>query len=644
MHLRVRAGGDVTISGGALTGEWLGDYQLQGVLGIGGMAEVYQARDVMLNREVAVKVLPPALAADPSYVERFRNEAQAVGALNHPNIVPVLVFREQGPYLYLVMPLIKESLRDRLTGGVPLPVADAVQIAVQILSGLGAAHTQGVVHRDVKPENILLDENGVAKLTDFGIARRITIRRASGGPTLAGTGLPVGTPQYMAPEQLRGEDLDQRADIYALGSVLYEMLTGLSPHVADTPYEVASLVLTAPIVEPSSRNPKIWPELEQVMLKALSRKREDRYANATSFAEALQDALLAHDIELIEPASVVKPSYIKFRLSQPPLRSGNGSSVGQGSAEALAPLDPSELPTAPMANVLPAANSPSWPPSNQPRNTVPASAALDVSEQETLTQGAPVVATGPPAQAVGKEPVSLPGNPDGPQGATTNGVWRSGMTIAPADTATASSPDHPTRATGASGGNGGARRRRWTGWVIALTVIVALGLLSAVAISTGVTRYLPRVGFTATPAVTTAPTATTTPTITPTPAPTGTATLTAQQQLDRQASDSFRAITLAKAKDSSCNSNTATFSAGQPLYINMCTSSHVAPGPVTVSIRQMGNVCTLLPDKNSGLTPSASYYCSSTLSLAAGVYDMVISITINGTPAIARTLRFTVGG
>ena len=168
------------------------------------------------------------------------------------------------------MPLIKESLRDRLTRGVPMPVAEAVQITVQILSGLSAAHAQGVVHRDVKPENILLDENGVAKLTDFGIARRITIRRASGGPTLAGTGLPVGTPQYMAPEQLRGEDLDQRADIYALGSVLYEMLTGLTPHIADTPYEVASLVLTAPIAAPFERNPKIWPELEQVMLQARS--------------------------------------------------------------------------------------------------------------------------------------------------------------------------------------------------------------------------------------------------------------------------------------------------------------------------------------------------------------------------------------
>ena len=372
---------DVAITGGGLTGQWLGDYQLQGVLGVGGMAEVYQARDAVINREVAVKVLPLALAADPSYVERFRNEAQAVGALNHPNIVPVHSFGEQGPLLYLVMPLMKESLRDRLLRGVPLPVEEAVQIAVQILSGLGAAHAHGVVHRDVKPENILLDDNGVAKLTDFGIARRITIQRASGGPTLAGTGLPVGTPQYMAPEQLRGEDLDQRADIYALGSVLYEMLTGLPPHIADTPYEVASLVLTAPIAPPASRNPAIWPELEQVMLRALSRKPADRYANATSFAEALQDALLAHDIELIEPASVVKSSYVKFRPSQPLSKSANGasgirhpvirvigSSVGPGSIWSDGqPHNPTEPPTVRMPTTPPG-SPPRWPPVNQRRD------------------------------------------------------------------------------------------------------------------------------------------------------------------------------------------------------------------------------------------------------------------------------------
>jgi serine/threonine-protein kinase len=369
MFGRNESGNDVATAGGGMTGQWLGDYQLEGLLGVGGMAEVYQARDAVINREVAVKVLPPALAADPNYVERFRNEAQAVGALNHPNIVPIHTFGEQGPYLYLVMPLMKESLRDRLLRSAPLPIAEAVQIAVQILSGLGAAHAQGVVHRDVKPENILLDENGVAKLTDFGIARRITIQRASGGPTLAGTGLPVGTPQYMAPEQLRGEDLDQRADIYALGSVLYELLTGLPPFIADTPYQVASLVLTSTVAPPSERNHEIWPELEQAMLRALNRKPADRYANAASFAEALQDALLAHEIELLEPASAVKPSYVKFRSSKPLPRSGDGSQAEQGGVHADgSPAEPTAPPTIPLSGEPPGGKPPRWPPANRPRD------------------------------------------------------------------------------------------------------------------------------------------------------------------------------------------------------------------------------------------------------------------------------------
>ena len=616
----------MTISGGGLTGQWLGDYQLQGLLAVGGMAEVYRARDAVINREVAVKVLPLALAADPSYVERFRNEAQAVGALNHPNIVSVHHFGEQGPYLYLVMPLMKESLRDRLLRGVPLPGAEAVQITVQILSGLAAAHAQGVVHRDVKPENILLDDHGVAKLTDFGIARRITIRRASGGPTLAGTGLPVGTPQYMAPEQLRGEDLDQRADIYALGAVLYEMLTGQPPHIADTPYEVASLVLTAPIAPPSSHNPAIWPELELVMLKALNRKPADRYANAASFAEALQDALQAHETLLLAPASA-------------------GAAAGVGSGEAPEPHDPAKLATVPLAAALLAGKAASGVPSSQPHNVVPASAAQDGSEQETLVRGAPVVATGSPelGQPVRSQPLSLPVRTDDPQGATTSGTLLSGITTPSAETSIATSPDPLTRATDASGADGGRRRRRWSGWIIALTVIFALGLLSALATNTRATRLLPRFGFTATPALAAEPTATP-PSITPTSAPTATATMTAQQQLDRQASDSFRAITLAKARDSSCGSTTTAFSAGQTIYINLCTSSHGAPGPVSVSIRQIGTICTLPPDNKNGLPPSGSYYCYSAISHAAGTYDVVVTVQINGTPATAGTLRFTVGG
>ncbi|HKS69259.1 MAG TPA: serine/threonine-protein kinase, partial [Ktedonobacterales bacterium] len=180
--------------GGELIGRTLGHYSLIALLGTGGMAEVYRARDLRLPREVAVKVLPASLSGDLSYVTRFRSEARRVGTLRHPNIVPVYEFGEQEGLLYLVMPLAPESLRDRMLrrGPAALPIADALAVAIQVASALEAAHAQGIVHRDVKPENILLDRDGHALLTDFGIARELAfLRRAGAVQTLAATGLPV---------------------------------------------------------------------------------------------------------------------------------------------------------------------------------------------------------------------------------------------------------------------------------------------------------------------------------------------------------------------------------------------------------------------------------------------------------------------
>lgn len=280
-------------NGGGLVGRQLGDYHLQSLLGTGGMAEVYRALELPLNREVAVKVLPAALAADPNYVARFRTEARRVAQLRHPNIVEVYAFNggDHGDLLYLVMPVLRESLRDVLDHQGKLPINDSIRIVTEIASGLEVAHGIGLVHRDVKPENILLDQNGHALLTDFGIAREVPFhRQGSAAQTLAATGLPVGTPEYMSPEQLRGGALDQRADIYALGAVLYELLTGRVPHEADTPYEVAALVLTEPVMPPSQRNEEISPELEQVVLKALAKIPTQRYPDMRSFALALNAA------------------------------------------------------------------------------------------------------------------------------------------------------------------------------------------------------------------------------------------------------------------------------------------------------------------------------------------------------------------
>ncbi|MEO7000677.1 MAG: serine/threonine-protein kinase [Ktedonobacterales bacterium] len=293
----------MTPAGESLTGRSLDVYSLGELLGKGGMAEVYRALDRTLQREVAVKVLPASLASDPGYVQRFRDEARQVAALNQPHIVPVYHFGEEQGLLFLVMPILKESLRDWLDREKRLAPVEAARIGVQIASALHAAHTHGLVHRDVKPENILLDDEGQASLTDFGIAREASFLKATGANrTLSATGLPVGTPEYMAPEQLRGAIVDQRADIYALGVVLYELLTGDVPFEAETPYEVAALSLTAPIPSPSAKNPAIGPVLEQTLLRALDKDPDKRFADVKSFATALRAAVVGEQTTAPIPA------------------------------------------------------------------------------------------------------------------------------------------------------------------------------------------------------------------------------------------------------------------------------------------------------------------------------------------------------
>lgn len=284
---------------GSLLGESLGEYHLTALLGAGGMAEVYRAHDASLHRDVAVKVLPASLASDPDYVQRFRDEARSVAALSHPNIVPVYHYGEKRGLLFLVMPIMRESLRERMEREGRIPIPDGARIVAQIASALDAAHNIGLVHRDVKPENILLDDDGKALLTDFGIAREVSFLRKTGSNrTLASTGLPVGTPEYMAPEQLRADTVDQRADIYGLGTVLYELLTGVVPHEAETPYEVAALVLTEPPTPPSVRNPQVWPELNDVVVTALAKDPAGRQQNARAFVLALRSAILPQDTSI----------------------------------------------------------------------------------------------------------------------------------------------------------------------------------------------------------------------------------------------------------------------------------------------------------------------------------------------------------
>ena len=281
----------MTAHEGSLVGQTLGVYRLRSLLGVGGMAEVYLAEDPSLRRDIAVKVLPRSLAADPGYVERFRNEAQRVASLSHPHITPVYTFGEERGLLYLVMPRLKESLRERMEHEGIIPLQEAARITNQIAAALYIAHQHGIVHRDVKPENILLDESGKAMLTDFGIARELSALREAGiARTLAATGLPVGTPEYMAPEQLRGQPATEQVDLYALGVVLYEMLTMHVPHDASTPYEVATAVLRDEPKPPTYYNISLSPEVEHVIQMAMAKDPAQRYPDMKAFALALRGA------------------------------------------------------------------------------------------------------------------------------------------------------------------------------------------------------------------------------------------------------------------------------------------------------------------------------------------------------------------
>jgi len=272
-----------------LLGTTLGNYRILAPLGQGGMARVYRAYQESLDREVAVKVLPPWYAADRNFVERFNLEAKLVARLSHPNIVTVHDASEQNGHLYIVMQLVDSgTLKHRLdqlhAQGYVMSATEAVPIFVQLASALNYAHEQGVVHRDVKPVNVLMDRSGRPLLSDFGIAKVL----ASTKDHLTRPGAGVGTPEYMSPEQCLGGAVDGRADIYALGALLFEALTGQTPFLGENyPALAHSHIYEAP-PRPTLLNPAITPLLEQIILTALMKSPAQRYQQASDMAEALE--------------------------------------------------------------------------------------------------------------------------------------------------------------------------------------------------------------------------------------------------------------------------------------------------------------------------------------------------------------------
>jgi beta-lactam-binding protein with PASTA domain len=260
-------------------------YEVEARLGAGGMAEVWKGRDRVLNRTVAIKTLLPQFARDGSFVHRFRREAQAAARLNHPGIVSVYDSGD-GDNPYIVMQFIEgRTLADFLGSGKKLQPMQAAQIAEEIAGALAAAHAQGVIHRDIKPANVMVTRDGAIAVMDFGIARLI-----AGPETAPQTSAVLGTASYLSPEQAQGQPVDARTDIYSLGVVLYEMLTGRPPFTGDSPMAIAYKQVNEAPPAPSTLNEDVPAELDAVVMRALSKNPANRYQTAQEFAEDLERA------------------------------------------------------------------------------------------------------------------------------------------------------------------------------------------------------------------------------------------------------------------------------------------------------------------------------------------------------------------
>ena len=288
----------------SLEGRNLGKYRVLEPLGRGGMARVFRAYHPQLDRYVAIKVLRSDLVEEEEFLARFKREARAVASLRHNNIVQVFDFDAQGDLYYMVMELLEgDTLATRLSDyrvrDERMPLGEVVRILLNVLDGLAYAHSESMIHRDVKPANILLTRRGEAVLTDFGIAQIV------GGTKYTVTGALMGTLSYMAPEQGLEGQCDARSDLYSLGIVLYEMLTGEPPFDAETPLAILMKHVNDPLPLPRRIEPTIPLELEKVVLKALSKRPQDRYQSAGAMAEALAQAAQQAEIEL--PARISPP-------------------------------------------------------------------------------------------------------------------------------------------------------------------------------------------------------------------------------------------------------------------------------------------------------------------------------------------------
>jgi serine/threonine protein kinase len=319
-------------------GQMLGPYRIINQVGRGGMATVYKAYQPSVDRYVAIKVLPSQLAESREFAARFQQEARIIAKLEHPHILPVFDYGESEGVAYFVMRYMDAgTLKDKMIEGRPLPLQEIDRLFTQLAQALSYAHSHGIVHRDLKPANVLIDSQGNVFLTDFGIAKLLE----SASPRLTQTDAIMGTPAYISPEQAQGHPVDQRSDIYSLGIILYEMVTGSVPFTAETPLAVLFKHISDPLPPPSLVKPDIPPVIEQVILKALAKDPRDRFATAAEFVAAWERALESSESAQRVPEAVTVPP-----------RPATGTPTPQKSVPLTKPASRSGMPTIPIVGCL----------------------------------------------------------------------------------------------------------------------------------------------------------------------------------------------------------------------------------------------------------------------------------------------------
>lgn len=614
-----------------LLGQHLEHYQILSELGRGGSSRVYKARDTKLNRDVAIKVIPNDAEDRTTFIKRFDREVEVVRQLSHPNIVEVYDSGQNDDIVYLIMQCVTGgTLRKRAQG--PLPVTEAVDFVIQMAQALRHAHRKGIVHRDVKPSNMLLEAEGSTHvlLTDFGIAK---IQGARG---VTKSGMTVGTPEYMSPEQAEGKDVDQRADIYALGCVLYELLAGRPPFHGSTPVSVLFQHVNSRPAYIRGFNPQVPHELWRVLMMALAKRPDERYPTAESLAGAL--APFASEGMSLED--------IAKKPTQPPvLESLGGVNTGaRVGAETSTDRrgEPPEQDTAPMEPVARPRTrlngNPASPRIRLPTRPLPESEHLRDLAFDSVPLGDSRLSASPTEYLGGGD--SRPLWPHEEEWAHETGwVADSGrQSVPPARPRPRSAPVPSMPVQKRSGG--WSVPTRVGAMVSGLLVLVVVSWVALSASGLGIARPEP------TPTATIAPTATATvaPTPTITAAPTNTATPSAQDRLNQRAAASFRAVTLATFQDSSCSSgNSAShFSRGSTLWVNLCASSSAVSAPMTITLRQSGRTLATMRPSGQYIVPTGTYSGAMTLNYPPGTYDILVTLTINGSVAVARDSSFTI--